>query len=276
MFPGIAGLIALYGLYADAATISQHLNTLAGILPEGGLQIIREQVERLTSQPAQRLGLATTFGLLVSLWSANGGMKALFDGLNVVYHETEKRGFFQLNARTLTFTLGGMAFVLLALGAITILPAAVSYLGLSRVVELAVKIGRWPVLLLGVSFAIALIYRYGPSRDKPQWKWITPGSLLAAAVWLGASLLFSWYTANFGSYNETYGSLGAVVGFMTWLWISTIVVLVGAKLNAELEHQTARDTTEGSPKPLGQRGAAMADRSGARTSSCKQRPTNTI
>jgi membrane protein len=259
LFPGIAGLIALYGLYADAATISQHINTLAGVMPEGGLQIIREQVDRLASQPPQRLGIATFVGLAIALWSANGGMKALFDALTVVYHEKEKRSFIQLNAISLAFTFGAIAFVLLSVAAITILPVVVNYLGLSRVAELAIKIGRGPVLFVVVSFAIALLYRYGPSRDKPQWRWISPGSMFAAAAWLGASLLFSWYAENFGSYNETYGSLGAVIGFMTWLWLSTIVILIGAKINAELEHQTARDTTEGAPRPMGQRGAEMAD-----------------
>ena len=263
IFPAIAGLIALYGLYADPQTISQHLAAAAGVLPEGGLQIIREQVERLTSQPSQRLGLATLIGLGVALWSANGGMKAMFDALNVVYHEKEKRGFVRLNAISLTFTLGAMLFVMLALTALTVLPAVLNSLGLSRAIELLVKVGRWPVLFLGVSFAIALIYQFGPSRDKPQWRWITPGSILAAAVWLAASLLFSWYTENFGKYNETYGSLGAAIGFMTWLWISTMVILVGAKLNAETEHQTTRDTTEGEPRPLGQRGAKMADSVGS-------------
>ena len=125
--------------------------------------------------------------------------------------------------------------------------------------ELLVKIARWPLLLVIASFSIAVIYRYGPSRDKPKWRWITPGSVLAACLWLAASLLFSWYAENFGSYNKTYGSLGAAIGFMTWLWLSTIVILVGGKLNAEMEHQTAKDTTEGHPQPLGHRGARMAD-----------------
>jgi membrane protein len=245
LFPGIAGLIALYGLYADAGTISQHLDTLAGVLPEGGLQIIREQIERLAAQPAQRLGIATIIGLGVSLWSANGGMKAMFDALNVVYHEKEKRSFIRLNAISLAFTLGAIVFVLVALAAMTILPVVLSYVGLSRPMELLIKWGRWPALLGVVSVTIALVYRYGPSRDQAMWRWITPGSAFAALAWLGLSLLFSWYTANFGSYNETYGSLGAVIGFMIWLWLSTIVILVGAKLNAEAEHQTARDSTNG-------------------------------
>jgi membrane protein len=259
LFPGIAGLIALYGLYADAGTISQHLDTVAGVLPEGGLQIIREQIDRLAAQPPQRLGIATIIGLGVSLWSANSGTKAMIDALNVVYHDKEKRSFIRLNAISLAFTFGAMALILVALAAMTILPVALNYLGLSRVMELLIRIGRWPVLLLVVSFAIALIYRYGPSRDRPKWRWITPGSAFAALAWLCLSLLFSWYTENLGSYNETYGSLGAVIGFMTWLWLSNIVILVGAKLNAETEHQTARDSTVGRPEPPGRRGAEMAD-----------------
>jgi len=264
IFPAIAGLIALYGLYADPQTISQHLSAASGVLPEGGLQIIREQIERLTSQPSQRLGLATFIGLAIALWSANGGMKALFDALNVVYHEKEKRGFVRLNAISLTFTLGAMLFVLIAFAAMTVLPAVLNTFGLSRATELIIKVGRWPILFIVVTTAIAVIYRFGASRDKPKWRWLTPGSIFAAAIWLAASLLFSWYTENFGKYNETYGSLGAAIGFMTWLWISIMVILIGAKLNAETEHQTALDSTEGAPKPLGQRGATMADSVGAK------------
>jgi membrane protein len=233
---------------------------LSGVIPEGRVSVIRDQIERLTAQPTQRLGLATFIGLGISLWSANGGMKAIFDALNVVYHEKQKRGFVRLNLVSLAFTVGAIAFVLIALAAIAVVPPALNHLGLSRPTELLVKIGRWPMLLVLVSFAIALIYRFGPSRDKPRWRWVSPGSILAALVWVAASLLFSWYTENFGKYNETYGSLGAVIGFMTWLWVSIIIILVGAKLNAETEHQTAHDdSTEGEPRPIGRRGAAMAD-----------------
>lgn len=263
IFPGIAGLIALYGLFADPVTIGRHLDLMAGVVPGGGLEIIRGEVERLTAQPQQQLGLAMIASLAISLWSANGGMKALFDALNVVYHEREKRGFIALNALSLAFTLGTIAFMLTAIVVITVLPVALEYVGLSRGTELLLRIGRWPALLLVASLAIALVYRYGPSRDEPQWTWISPGSALAALLWLVASLAFSWYAENFGSYNKTYGSLGAVIGFMTWMWISTIVILVGAKLNAEIEHQTARDTTEGPPRPVGSRGATMADTIGA-------------
>jgi membrane protein len=242
IFPGLAGLISLYGWFADSSTISQHLNSLAGILPEGGMQILREQLQQLTSQPPQKLGVTTVASLAVSIWSANGGIKAMFEGLNAVYHESEKRSFIKLNAISLAFTLGLLGFVIASLLTITVVPKLLSFLGLQGLSQV-VNIARWPVLLVLASFMIAVVYRFGPSRDQPQWRWISPGSIFAAVTWIAASLLFSWYTAHFGSYNKTYGSLGAAVGFMTWMWISTMVILVGAKINAELEHQTGVDTT---------------------------------
>jgi membrane protein len=251
IFPGLAGLISLYGLFADSNTIRQHLDSLAGILPEGGLQILREQLEQLTSQPPQKLGFATVASLAVSLWSANGGMKAIFDALNVVYQEKEKRSFVKLNATSLALTLSGLGFVIASLLIITVVPKLLSFFGLAGISEV-VNIARWPILFVVACFMIAVVYRFGPSRDQPQWRWISPGSIFAAATWIAASLLFSWYAEHFGNYNKTYGSLGAAVGFMTWMWISTIVILVGAKINAELEHQTAVDTTVGRPAPRGE------------------------
>lgn len=240
IFPGLAGLISLYGLFADSGAIAQHLDGLAGIMPEGGLQILRDELQQLTSQPPQKLGLATAGSLAISLWSANGGIKAMFEGLNAVYHENEKRSFIRLNAVSLAFTLGILGFVIAALLTITVVPQLLSFLGLPGIGEI-VNIARWPILFVVACLMIAVVYRFGPSRDRSQWRWISPGSLFAALVWIAASLLFSWYTSHFGSYNKTYGSLGAAVGFMTWMWISTIVILVGAMINAELEHQTAID-----------------------------------
>jgi membrane protein len=258
IFPGLAGLISLYGLFADSGTIAQHLDSLAGIMPQGGLQILRDELQQLTSQPPQKLGLAMAGSLAISLWSANGGIKAMFEGLNAVNHENEKRSFLRLNAVSLAFTLGALGFVIVALLTITVVPQLLTFLGLPGIGEV-VNIARWPTLFVVACLMIAVVYRFGPSRDRAQWRWISPGSIFAAVVWIAASLLFSWYTSHFGHYNKTYGSLGAAVGFMTWMWISTIVILVGAKINAELEHQTAVDTTEGSPAPRGERGARMAD-----------------
>jgi membrane protein len=259
IFPAIAAMVAIYGLFADPSSVGQHLSDLSNVLPGGATEVIGDQLKRLTSQPQSKLGFALVFGLAVSLWSANVGMKALFDALNVVYGEKEKRSFLKLNAVSFAFTLGALLFQVLALAAIAVLPVAMSYLGLSGAIELLISVGKWPILLMGVAVTFAMIYRYGPSRQKPQWRWVTWGSAGAAIAWLVMSILFSWYAGHFGSYNKTYGSLGAAIGFMTWMWLSSVVVLLGAELDAEMEHQTARDTTTGPPKPLGLRGAQVAD-----------------
>src|SRR4051812_46139064 len=186
--PGSSCIISLYGLFADSGSIAQHLDSLAGILPEGGMQIIRDQLQTLTSQPAQKLGFATAAGLAVSLWSANGGVKAMFEGLNAVYEEHEKRSFVRLNAVTLAFTLGLMCFVVVALTIITVVPQLLSFLGLPGLGGI-VDIARWPVLLAVAGLMIAVVYRFGPSRDRPQWRWISPGSIFATVAWVAASLL---------------------------------------------------------------------------------------
>ena len=266
IFPGIAALVAIYGLFADPSSIGQHLNDLSGVLPGGATQVIGDQLTRLTSQPRSQLGFALVFGVAVSLWSANAGMKALFDALNVVYGEKEQRGFIRLNAISLAFTLSALIFMMIALSAIAILPLALGYLGLSGGAEWLVALGKWPLLLVTIAFGIALIYRYGPSRKEPQWRWVSWGSALAALLWLVMSFLFSWYASNFGNYDKTYGSLGAAVGLMTWMWLSFVVILIGAELDAEMEHQTVRDTTTGSPKPMGSRGAQVADTVGKASS----------
>jgi membrane protein len=263
IFPAIAALVAVYGLFADPTAITRHLDQVSGILPGGAVDVARDQLTRVASKGSGTLGTTFVIGLVISLWSANAAMKSLFDTLNIVYREREKRGFLKLNAVSLSFTLAGIVFVLAALGAVVVIPVILNFIGLSNFADLMLRIARWPAMFIAVALALALIYRYGPSREAPQWRWITWGSATAAVLWLMASALFSWYAASFGKFNETYGSLGAVIGFMTWLWISAIVILLGAELDAEMEHQTARDTTTGSPKPMGRRGARMADTVGS-------------
>jgi membrane protein len=259
LFPAITAFVSLYGLFADATTINSHLTALSGFLPAGATDIIADQVKRINQNSSGTLGFAFFSGLAIALWSANAGMKAMFDALNVAYDEEEKRGFIKLNLVSLSFTLGAILFILLAIGAIVVVPLVLQFVGLGQVAEWILWLARWPALLLAIIVGLAVLYRYGPSRDKPEWKWITPGGIVAAVVWVVASMLFSWYVSNFANYNETYGSLGAAIGFMTWLWLSTTIVLVGGELNAEIEHQTAKDTTEGPPKRMGARGAKMAD-----------------
>jgi membrane protein len=263
IFPALAALVAVYGLFADPSAIARHLDQISGVLPSGAIDVAREQLTRVASKGSQTLGLTFLSGLGVSLWSANAAMKSLFDTLNIVYGEEEKRGFVKLNAISLLFTVGGIIFVVAALGAIVVIPVALKYIGLSEAADLLLRLGRWPAMFVVLTLALAVIYRYGPSREAPRWRWITWGSAMAAILWLVISALFSWYASSFGKFNETYGSLGAVIGFMTWLWISAIVILLGAELDAEMEHQTARDTTTGSPNPMGARGARVADTVGA-------------
>jgi membrane protein len=259
IFPAIAALVAVYGLFADPALIAKHVGDVASFVPGGGVEILHEELNRVVVQPRGTLGLAFIVGLGISLWSANAGAKAIVDALNVAYAEREKRGFIKLTAECFVFTIAGIVGAIVALALVVVLPLMLNFLGLESVTATIVAVAKWPVLFVGAAFAIAVLYRYGPNRTRAKWRWITWGSAFAAVAWIGFSLLFSWYAANFGSYNKTYGSLGAVIGFMTWIWISAIVVLIGAELDAEIEHQTCRDSTVGPPKPMGARGATMAD-----------------
>ena len=189
-------------------------------------------------------------------------MAALFDALNVVYDEQEKRSLVRFYSTTFLFTLAGIAFTVVAIAGVVVLPLLLKFVGLPAMTGWLVTILRWPVLLLALVLGLACVYRYGPSRRDARWRWLTWGSIVGALLWIAASMTFSWYVTTFDTYNKVYGSLGASVGFMVWLWISAVIVLLGAELNAEMEHQTARDTTEGRPRPLGSRGAMMADRVG--------------
>lgn len=259
LFPGLAALVSLYGLVADPVTIADHLSMLAGLIPAGGMDIITTQLRALTSHGSAGLSFGLVFGILTSLWSANQGMKALADALNIVNEEEETRGFITRTAITLAFTLGVILFAILALAAVVAVPVAINLIGLGSLAELLLQWLRWPILLVVIALLLALIYRYLPCREAAKWRWVSWGSAAAAVAWVVASLLFSWYVARFGTYDETYGTLGAAIGFMTWIWLSATVVLAGAQLNTELEMQTARDTTTGPERPMGSRGAEPAD-----------------
>jgi membrane protein len=259
LFPALAALVSLYGLVADPLSIGSHVAGLRGYVPSALIDLVEGELQRLTGNRDSTLGASFVVGLLLALWSANNGMKALFEALNVAYGETEKRGFFRLLFVSLVFTLGAILFFVLALNIIVGIPLAVKFLYLGPLGDalLAVlpALAMFAVAILGT----AVLYRYGPSRRMPKWRWVTPGSFAAASFWLCGSALFSWYVANWGNYSATYGSLGAIVGVMMWIYLSLWIVLVGAELNAEIEHQTAQDTTTGPDRPLGARGAVMAD-----------------
>ncbi|HTK80059.1 MAG TPA: YihY/virulence factor BrkB family protein [Rhizomicrobium sp.] len=235
IFPAIAAMVSIYGMFADLKTINADLSSLANVLPGGAIDIVGEQMKRVASKGSSALGFTAIVGIAVSIWSANAGVKALFDAMNIVLEEKERRGFVKLNAISLAFTVGGIVFILLAIGAVVAIPAFLQSVGWSNQLEWLIEIGRWPVMWAVIALGIAFLYRFGPSRNDIPWRWISWGSAVASFGWLAASMLFSWYAANYGTYNKTYGSLGAVIGFMTWIWISVIVILVGEELNEILD-----------------------------------------
>jgi membrane protein len=256
--PAITAFVSFYGLFFSFGTINDHLSIVAGVVPPSAYDIIQDQITRIVSKSDGKLSLAFALSVVIAIWSANAGMKALFDGLNIVYDEEEKRGFVKLNLESLAFTAAAIVTLLLAITVVVVFPLILAFVGW-RLNGTVLTLTRWPALFIVVMIGLSLIYRFGPSRREAKWRWLSVGSVFATFTWLAASLLFSWYLSNFANYNATYGSLGAVIGLMTWMWLSAIVVLLGAELNAEIEHQTARDSTVGSEKPLGMRGAVMAD-----------------
>jgi membrane protein len=258
-FPGIATIVSLYSLFADPAVIGQHLSVLNGVLPDGVLDLISAQLQHVAHQGAGTLGTASLISFLIAFWSANSGVAALFDALNVIYREREKRTLVRVYLTTFLFTLGGAIVTVAAIATVVGLPYLLDQIGFGTRTDSLLRVLRWPVLLILVSVGLSLVYRYGPSRREAKWRWVSYGSTLAALGWVCTSTAFSLYVATFDSYNRIYGSLGAGIGFMTWIWLSVVIVLLGAELNSEMERQTARDSTVGQPKPLGSRKAFAAD-----------------
>ena len=235
MFPFIGAIVAVYGLFGDTAALSSQMDQLTSFLPGGAIEVVGDQLKRAAEGGKTTLGVAFLISVAISLWSANAGVKALFDALNIVYDAKETRGFISLNAVSLAFTAAAAAFLLLAMSLVVVLPAVLGHLGLGGGSEWVVTLVRWPVLLLGIILGLAFIYRFGPCRENAQWHWITVGSAVTSVIWIAFSMAFSYYAANFGNYNTTYGSLGAMIGFMTWMWLSAMVVLAGAEIDAVLE-----------------------------------------
>jgi membrane protein len=233
IFPTVTAFVSLYGLFADPATVQSHLSMLAGVLPSGGIDIVKEQVLRIASKPGS-VSFGFIFGLALALWSANAGVKAVIDALNVIEDRHERRGFVRLNALSLAFTLGAIAFLLVAVGSVVAFPVAMSAFGLKDAVGIGLPLLRWPALFAVLLGALMVLYRFGPNRDKPRGRWFSPGAVFAALAWLAGSSALSFYLSNFANYNATYGSLGAAIGLMMWMWLSAIAVLMGAEIDAVL------------------------------------------
>jgi membrane protein len=259
VFPGIAALISIYGLVADPATMQEQLSQLSGVLPQQAQQVIDQQLSRIVSQSGGTLGIGLAISILASLWSANQGMKGLMSALNIAYDEEESRGFFKQNGVSLLLSFLTTVATVVSFFIIGAVPAMLGNLGLPPVLQAVVQWGRWALLALFVIFGLAVLYRYAPDRREPRWRWVNWGSITATILWVLASLLFSFYIQNFGSYNEIYGALGAIIILLLWFFLTAYAILIGAKLNVEMEHQMATVTTGGQPNPMGPRGAHPAD-----------------
>ena len=268
LFPALAALVAIYGLVADPATMADHLRELSGLLPPGAFDLIAERINSLVEARTSTLGVTFFVGLTVALWSSHSATLAIFDAMNVAYEEREKRGLIKLNIIGLCFTICAMLAASLMIGLVALMPVALSYVWLDQFKEHMALLLRWPFLLLVTALATTAVYRFGPSREPAQLRWMTWGAVLVTVSWFAMSLGFSFYLNHFANYNATYGALGALIGFLIWAWLSIVILIVGGELNSELEHQTAEDTTTGTPLPMGSRGAYVADTIGPTPGSC--------
>lgn len=259
VFPALAAGVSIYGLMSDPAEVMQQMEALSGILPFEALQVFGEQLARVSAQQQSTLGLGVIVGILVAIYSANKGMKALLRALSIVHEEREERGFLWLSALGLLLTLGGVVVGLVAMAGIVGVPLVIEQLHLPPDLGLLARALRWPMLAVVIVLGLGVLYRFGPDRDEPRWRWVSPGALVACALWLGASALFSWFVSNYAHYNETYGTAATFVVVLLWLQLTSFVILLGAELNAELEHYTSVDTTTGPDAPRGERGAYVAD-----------------
>jgi membrane protein len=259
IFPAIIAVVTVYGLVADPAEVRSQIGELAKGLPEGADTLLTNQLQGAVGAGRQALSIGLAASLLGVLWSASSGVQALIKGLNTVYDEQETRGFVKLRGLALLLTIGAIVVAVLALALVAVFPAVLDGLGLGRAGELAASIARWVLLALLVLVALAVVYRFAPDRANPRWRWVSGGAVVALVLWLLGSVGFSVYVDNFGKYNQTYGALAAVIVLLLWLFLSAFIVLLGAEFDAETERQTARDTTVGPSRPLGERDAEVAD-----------------
>jgi membrane protein len=259
IFPALIAGISLFGLVADPATIAQQAEGVLAALPETAQPLLRDQIVSLTQTPSGALSFSLIVSILLALWSASSGTSSLMTGINIAYDEKESRNFLKLRGTALLLTLGAIIFVLLTLALVAVVPAVLNALQLGTFINIIVQVVRWALLIVLIIAALAVVYRLAPDRDAPQFKWTSVGALVAGVLWVLASLGFSLYVNNFGSYNKTYGALAGVVVLLLWLYLTSYIILLGAEINAESEKQTKQDTTKGPPVPMGERRAEAAD-----------------
>jgi membrane protein len=271
LVPALVAVVSIYGLAADPAAIARNVGDLLGAAPREVRDLVETQLRAINEGERSQAGIGVIIGIVLAVWSASSGTKHAIEAVNAAYDEPETRGFFKLRFLALVLTLGAVLFFVVAFVLIAVLPAALDQTSLADPVRTALNVARWPLLAFAVLTALGIFYRYAPDRDRPRWRWVSPGAVVASLLWLAGSAAFSFYAANFGRYNETYGSLGAVVVVMLWLFLTAYAVLLGAELNAELERQTRKDSTTGRPQPLGRRHAYAADTVGETAADVRRR-----
>ncbi|WP_306257621.1 YihY/virulence factor BrkB family protein [Pararhizobium sp. IMCC21322] len=262
LFPAITAIIAISGLLVEPNDIVEQLDSLSGLMPAEVISIITDQATAVAGSREGGLGLAAVLGVLIALYSASKGMASLMQGINVAYDEAEKRGFIKLKLVTIGLTILLIAGLLIALSTTLALPVLLAFIDLGPVVEALITAATWGGLFALTIVGLSVLYRYAPSRDEPEWKWASVGAVVGCLLWIIASAGFAFYVSNFGSYNESFGTLAGVIVLLMWLWISAFIILLGAELNSELEAQTRVDTTVGADQPMGERDAVKADNLG--------------
>ncbi|TFV89468.1 YihY/virulence factor BrkB family protein [Blastococcus sp. CT_GayMR16] len=259
VFPALIALVSLYGLVASPETVAQQVEELSAQLPDSAAELIGEQLTAIVNNSGSALTLSLVVSILAALWSASGGMGNLITAVNLAYDEVETRNFVKLKLTSLALTLGSIIFVLVTFGLVAVVPAILEALPLGIVGTILAQVARWVVLLGVFAGSLAVLYRVAPDRDAPRLRWVSLGAVIVTVIWALVSVGFALYVNNFGSYDKTYGTIAGVIVLMLWLYLTCYLVLLGAEINSEAEHQTAHDTTTGEPQPMGARDAKMAD-----------------
>jgi membrane protein len=265
IFPAIIAVVTVYGMVADPDQVKTQIGEFAKSLPSGADELLTNQLTNVVNAGRQALSIGLVLSLLAVLWSVSSGVQGLIKSLNVIYDEKETRGFVKLRGLSLLLTVGSIVVAVIALALITVFPGVIDRLGLGQAGQLAASVARWVVLAVLVLLALGVVYRLGPDRANPRWRWVSLGAVVALVLWLLGSIGFSYYVDNFGKYNQTYGALAAVIILLLWLFLSAFAVLLGAEVNAETERQQTGDTTTGPDRPPGQRHAEVADDTLGRT-----------
>jgi membrane protein len=249
--PLLASVVLVYGLAADPQTVAEHIGKLFATLPRDAAALIADQLKSLTSSPQSSKGLGLAVALALAVYGASKGASGVVTALNIAYEVKETRGFVKTTALALAMTVGGLLILLLAVAAISASAAIEHLLPFSSgFIHVLVQVAFWAVAVAAVGIGLAAVYRFAPARVDAPWMWVSPGSAAATLLWLLGTIGFGLYVSHFGSYNKTYGSLGGVVVFLTWLYLSAYILIMGGELNSELERQQAAEAEAQAPRPV--------------------------